>query len=428
MFIYPVSGVLKLWHLLLHNVLGMDDSQAWLISLFGLVVTVRALIVPFHWIQIRSARTGVLLRPEKAALDAKYAEATDKESIAEHQAAEKELHRRYGYKPAAGCVPALIQIPTFLGLYQVLLRMARPSEDLAVAEDYRIGFLNAEEISAFIDARVGGVPLPAYIAMPEDTLALLGTTSGEVRDFVLPFLIAAIIFTVVNLAFSIHRNLKTLDWDSSVARGLTKFLVAMALFIPLLLLGLGLLDPIPVAIILYWFANNLWTLGQAIISELILSRRMPLDEEYIIYSRERRTIALENIRAQRRRKRHIRLQKLRGLVQPWKLTQIRRDLIAEEQEHRRIREEEKAERKKLNKAKSAARAQLTRERMQQRKAERKAKKAAKAGVPAGPDDTDEQPEQPTETADAEVASGATDEAADGGVDKPEPGGSGDPRP
>lgn len=411
MFIYPVSGVLKLWHLLLHNVLGMDDSQAWLISLFGLVITVRALIVPFHWIQIRSARTGVLLRPEKAALNARYAEATDKESVAEHQAAERELHRRYGYKPAAGCVPALIQIPTFLGLYQVLLRMARPSEDLEVAEDYRIGFLNAEEISAFINARVGGVPLPAYIAMPEDTLTILGTTSGEVRNFILPFLIAAIIFTVVNLAFSIYRNLKTLDWDSSVARGLTKFLIGMALFIPLLLLGLGLAGPIPVAIILYWFANNLWTLGQAVISEIILSRRMPLDEEYVTYSRKRRIIALESIRAQRRRKRHIRFQKLRGLVQPWKINQIRRELVAEKQEHRRIRDGEKAERKKLNKAKAAARSQLMRERMQQRKDERAAKKAAKAGTV--PDDTDEAatPEQPQEQ---------PTETADRGADKPEP--------
>ena len=41
----------------------------------------------------------------------------------------------------------------FLGLYQVLLRMARPGDGLEVTPETRIGFLNADEINAFLDAK-----------------------------------------------------------------------------------------------------------------------------------------------------------------------------------------------------------------------------------------------------------------------------------
>ena len=166
-FIYPVSGVLKLWHVLMHSMLGMNDSTAWLVSLFGLVLTVRILLIPLFWAMAKSARTGVAMRPEKAALKQEYATRTDRESVLEFERKSKELQERYGYKVSAGCLPALIQIPVFLGLYQVLLRMARPSAGLEVEPGTRIGFLNAAEIQAFQRSSVNDIPLPAYVAMPE---------------------------------------------------------------------------------------------------------------------------------------------------------------------------------------------------------------------------------------------------------------------
>ncbi|WIM73392.1 membrane protein insertase YidC [Corynebacterium suedekumii] len=232
-FIYLVSGVLKLWHLLLNSVLGLDDSTAWVLALIGLVVTVRGLIAPFSWMQMRTARTSVIMRPELAALNAEYADRTDKESVAEHERRRKELSRRYNHRPAAGCVPMLIQIPVFIGLYRTVLQMARPSENLEVAPDTRIGFLNAEEITAFLNAEIRGIPLPAYLSMPQEMLAQLGTTRDEVRGFILPIVILAVIFTTANLAGSIYRNLETLDWESSLARGTQKMLIGMTVLVPL---------------------------------------------------------------------------------------------------------------------------------------------------------------------------------------------------
>lgn len=76
-FAYPVSGIMKLWHLLLHSVLGLDGSIAWVLSLVGLVITVRGLITPFFWFQYKSGRTMALMMPELRQINEDLGERTD---------------------------------------------------------------------------------------------------------------------------------------------------------------------------------------------------------------------------------------------------------------------------------------------------------------------------------------------------------------
>ena len=389
-FIYPVSGVLKLWHMLLHSVFGIDDSTAWIISLFGLVLTVRLFLVPFFWAQAKTARISTAMRPEQVALKEEYATRTDRESVAEQMRREKELKERYGHKVSAGCVPALIQLPVFLGLYQVLIRIARPTDELAVAADTRVGFLNAEEIKAFLRATVNDVPLPAYIAMPEETLARLGTTTGDVRSFVLPYLLAAVVFTTVNMAVSVWRNQQTLDWDSALALRMHRFIIIMAVFVPFLLIWIAFTGPLPVAIVLYWFANNLWTLTQTLIMYPILHRQIPLDESFHELHRQGREKARAAARESRQLKWDVRRRKAVGAVQPWRIPEIRRELKAEKAARREKIAAEQAERKALEKERQQVRSALQREQTTARvegwKAKRAARKNARSSSP---------PEEPT---------------------------------
>lgn len=380
-FIYPVSGVLKLWHILMHSVFGMDDSTAWLVSIFGLVLTVRLLLIPLFWTQAKSARIGVAMRPEQAALREEYAKRTDKESVAEHRQKSKEIRESHGYKVSAGCLPMLIQIPVFLGLYQVLLRMSRPAAGLEVAPDARIGLLNAAEIQAFLRATVNDVPLSAYVAMPEETLSRLGSTSADVRGFILPFLLGAVVFTTGNLITSIIRNTRTMDWDSAMARGLNKFLIGLTVFIPVLLITLALNGPLPVAIILYWFANNLWTLVQSLILYPLVHRRIPLDESFEEFTSERREKALAAAREKRERKWDVRRRKAAGVLRPWRIPEIRRELNAEKASRREAAAAAKSERKAVAKAKRQASSALQKEKRDRRRAEREARKQAKSSSP-----------------------------------------------
>lgn len=395
LFVYPVSGVLKLWHLLLHDVFNLQDSVAWVLSVFGLVIVVRGLIAPFSLIQSRSGRISALMRPAMRDLEAEYRTRTDKASVAEYQEKKKQLQRDYGHTTAAGCIPPLIQLPVFIGLYRFLLLMARPEGGLDAATHPSIGFLTSEEVSAFLDGRIFGVPLPAFVAMSEAEHAMLGTTRGEVLSVVLPLLIVAILFTSLNFALSLYRNSLTLDWHSKLARGLSRFLVVLFLLVPVLLTWLALAGPLPAAIVVYWVANNLWTVVQATIIHFKVQRDLPLGPEHHelrLTGKAEHAARVQEAKADRARRKQLQLKARRN---PAEREAIRAELAAEDRELADARAADRAERKRLNKEKSAARVQLQRDKSARRRAERAARKRGET-LPAEPAEN-LPPEPPAET-------------------------------
>lgn len=419
LFVYPVSGVLKLWHLLLHDVLHLADSAAWALSIFGLVIVVRGLIAPFSLIQGRSARVSALMRPAMAELEAEYRERTDKAAVAEFEEKKKQLREDYGYKISAGCVPPLIQLPVFIGLYRFLLLMARPEEGLETDQHAAIGLLSAEEVSAFLDARIFGVPLPAYVAMDGEQFAQLGTSRPEVLGVVVPLLVTTILFTSLNFALSLYRNALTLDWNSKLARGLSRFLLVMFIAVPVLLAWLALYGPLPAAIVLYWVANNLWTLVQAAIIHFKVERELPLTEEHHEQRRAGKNEHKRRVRAEKDIKAWEKRKKRQARREPARRDEIREEVEARRRERAEAEAAEKEEEKRLKKQKSRARAQLQRERMAERRAQKAAKKkpgvTGAAGRDAGDDDGSGTVDQPPQD-----AAGGTAARDDVGAEAPEP--------
>lgn len=373
-FVYPVSGIMKLWHLLLHNVFSLDDSAAWVLSVFGLVIVVRGLIAPFSLMQSRSGRISALLRPKLKALDEEYRTRTDKESVAEHAAKKKQLRAEYGHSTAAGCIPPLVQLPVFVGLYQFLLRMARPVEGLDTDEHPGLGFLSSQEVGAFLDGRIFGVPLPAYISMTPEQFAQLGTTHGAVLKVVLPMLAIAILFTALNFALSFHRNSLTLDWDSGLARGLTRFLISMFILVPILLIGLALNAPLPAAIVFYWVANNLWTLAQATTIHLRIERELPLDTEFHQARDDARDAHKARVKAEKDLKKQERAAR--------RDAELSAQLAAARREREAAIAAEKKEKKRLNKEKTQARLELGRDRRAEKRTSKKKTQQAHNDGPA----------------------------------------------
>ena len=154
-FMYPVSGIMKFWHWLISSFVG--ESTAWLISIILLVITVRGVVVPLNWISVRSARIGALIRPENNRIKKQMNNATTTEEMAELMQEEKNLMKSYNYNPAAGCVPPLVMIPAFIGLYQVLLRMSNIERGSTT-----VGMLNASDVSAFRETTFYGAPLTDF--------------------------------------------------------------------------------------------------------------------------------------------------------------------------------------------------------------------------------------------------------------------------
>lgn len=88
------------------------------ISIVLLTVAVRLLVWPFMASQIKSAKKMADLKPHMDLLKVKHKE--DKQAFAQAQLA---LYKEHGVNPAGGCLPALIQIPVFIALYQSLLNI-----------------------------------------------------------------------------------------------------------------------------------------------------------------------------------------------------------------------------------------------------------------------------------------------------------------
>ena len=186
---YPVALVLKGWHLLL-TALGMDHNQAWLVALVLLVITIRSLLLPLYYRQMRSGRILANLRPQLRQLEADYADRHDQASRKELMNKRKEIQRENNYKMADGCLPSLVLVPVIIGLYRLLIRIARPSEGLEAAHA-GFGPLTGADVDSFLKAEFFGVPLPAYFQMPHDQLAILGTTRQDVLHVALPLAIIA---------------------------------------------------------------------------------------------------------------------------------------------------------------------------------------------------------------------------------------------
>ena len=95
----------------LHNTLYIHYG----IAIICLTVMVRGLMFPISRKQVASAEKMKAFQPKLAALKEKFGD--DKEKMAK---AQMELFRKHGYNPLAGCLPMVIQLPIFIGLYRML--------------------------------------------------------------------------------------------------------------------------------------------------------------------------------------------------------------------------------------------------------------------------------------------------------------------
>jgi len=97
---------------------GMVGSYGLAIILF--TVLVRVLTYPLTQKQIQSSQAMQELQPKIQALQKKLGK--DKEKLSQET---MQLYKEHGVNPAAGCLPMLIQMPIWIGLYRALLNMAQ---------------------------------------------------------------------------------------------------------------------------------------------------------------------------------------------------------------------------------------------------------------------------------------------------------------
>ena len=108
-----VVGSLAQALLLLYSVL-----HSWGLAIVIFTIAVRLIMVPLTMKQLQSSKAMQELQPLLNDLQKKYK--GDREKLAQEQ---MKLYQEHGVNPMAGCLPMLVQMPIWYGLYQALFHL-----------------------------------------------------------------------------------------------------------------------------------------------------------------------------------------------------------------------------------------------------------------------------------------------------------------
>ncbi|HKP43206.1 MAG TPA: membrane protein insertase YidC [Mycobacterium sp.] len=259
---YPVSAIMWVWYKAFAFVLGPSNFFAWALSVMFLVFSLRAILYKPFVRQIRTTRQMQELQPQIKALQKKYGK--DRQRMALEM---QKLQREHGFNPILGCLPMLAQIPVFLGLYHVLRSFNRTvtggfggsfGPHLSVEQNRATGnyVFSAADVGHFLDANLFGAPIGASMTQTSGLAAFTEFSRPAVIAVGIPLMIAAGIATYFNSRASVARQS-----PEAAANPQTAMMNKLALYV--FPLGVVLGGPfLPIAIILYWFSNNIWTFGQ----------------------------------------------------------------------------------------------------------------------------------------------------------------------
>ena len=238
--------------------IGFPDGPgvAWVLSIIGLTIVVRLLIMPLFVKQIRASRGMQLLQPEMQALQAKYKGKKDPESRQRMNEEMMALYRKHGTNPMASCLPILVQMPIFFALFRVLASLGavaagkygRPS----------IGPLTqqlAEQVQA---SSVFGASLSS---------SFLGSSDTQVKIVTVAMIVIMSVTQWYTMAQLSMKNMSTesLNSDNPMIRSQRMMLYVM----PVIFAVSGV--NFQIGVLVYWVVSNLWTMGQ----QFFTIRNMP---------------------------------------------------------------------------------------------------------------------------------------------------------
>jgi membrane protein insertase, yidC/oxa1 family len=292
-FVYwPISAILWFWHKLLSYVLDPGWGITWVLSIVLLTFTIRVFLVKPSLNQMRSSRKMSELQPRMAEIRSKYKNDQQKQ-MEEIRKVQKEM----GVNPIAGCLPLLVQMPVFLGLFHVLRSFNRTgtgSGQLGLSVEQNRNTANyifsPSDVQSFLDARLFGVPLSSYISMPESMYQ--GFSGAEfTRTDIMMVAIPLILITATATHFvarmGVNRQKARLASGKQSAPANDQMQMQMDMmnrmmvwFMPLTILLTGVFWQI--GVLFYIVSNNIWTFFQ----QRFIFNKMDKEEEAEIQAKK----------------------------------------------------------------------------------------------------------------------------------------------
>ena len=240
---YAISGILIGWHKLF-ELLGLDPAggMSWVLSIVGLTLVIRALLIPLFVKQIKASRNMQLIQPKVKELQKKYGH--DRERLAQET---MKLYKDSGTNPFASCLPLLLQMPIFFTLFRLL--------DQAAKKQTAHGFLTEDLARQFGEAKIfGQIPIA-------DSFWEAGIWREGGGDPGVMFLALVLVLAMTATTFFTQRQLMSKNMPADALSGPYAQQQKLLLYVLPVAFGLGGVA-FPIGVLLYWTTSNLWTMGQ----------------------------------------------------------------------------------------------------------------------------------------------------------------------
>ena len=266
--LWPIKWLVDLVLVSFHTLftaMGLESTSgiSWVLAVVGLVLVVRAALIPVFVKQIKSQRNMMLVQPELKKLQDKYKGKTDRGSRERMAREQMDLYKRTGSNPLSSCLPLLLQMPIFTGLFFVLNDAGNNKPG--------VGLLTQEMAISFSQAEIFGAKL-------SDTF--FGSDLINVK------IIAGIMIVAMTASqFITQKQIMTKNQNPDVQNSQFMQTQKILLYVlPFVFLISGV--SFPLGVMTYWLVSNFWTMGQ----QFLVIRNMPTPGSIAHREREARLV------------------------------------------------------------------------------------------------------------------------------------------
>ncbi|MEO8330690.1 MAG: membrane protein insertase YidC, partial [Candidatus Nanopelagicales bacterium] len=226
--------------------LGMpaDGGWTWVLSIVGLVVLIRILLIPLFVKQIKAQRGLQMLQPR-----IKEIQKRNKDDRQKQSEELMKLYRETGTNPFSSCLPIILQMPIFFALFHVLSN--------GVQQGKPVGAMTQTLVDSAQQAAIFGAPISAKFMSTQAQLDALvpGTDITSVRIVTL-VLIALMTITT----FTTQKQLMVKGMPAGQDNPLMQQQKILIYVFPLMFAVFGI--NFPIGVLFYWLTTNLWSMGQ----------------------------------------------------------------------------------------------------------------------------------------------------------------------
>lgn len=265
--LWPIKWVIEAVLVAFHTgltAIGLDPAAGltWVLSITGLVLVVRAALIPIFVRQIKSQRRMLEVAPQLKKIQDKYKGKKDQFSREAMSRETMALYQKTGTNPLSSCLPLLLQMPIFFGLFSVL--------NDAQHSKTGVGLLNEQLSSQFANAEIFGAPLRLAIS----------TADGNTTVIVI-----AVIMVILMTGSQFITQLQIMSKNQSAemkASPMYRQQRILLYLLPLVFAFSGF--TFPLGVMTYWLVSNFWTMGQ----QFLVIRNMPTPGSEAALAREAR--------------------------------------------------------------------------------------------------------------------------------------------